>query len=63
MPTAPIEPITSASASRTQAWRESGVKPVGRWGWLGACTRVNFFVDRLAVKHHAAILGMRGALR
>ena len=39
MPTLPIEPISTASASRTQAWRESGRKAAGSLdGFEGACT-------------------------
>jgi hypothetical protein len=59
MPTLPIEPITSASASRTQAWRESGVKAVGLWESEGAYTVGNFLARDLRVKQYGAILGMQ----
>jgi hypothetical protein len=59
MPTLPIEPITSASASRTQAWRESGLKAVGLGDSERACTVDNFLARDLRVKQHGAILGMQ----
>ena len=34
MPTLPIEPISTASASRTQAWREVGDEGGGIYGWI-----------------------------
>src|ERR1700692_4055127 len=60
MPTLPIEPITSASASLTQAWPEAGTnggEALEESG--GPCTGGNFLGCSLRVKQHGAILGMQ----
>src|SRR5882757_8585544 len=50
IPTLPIEPISSASASRTHAWRESGVNAVESLDESeGACTGGNFVGSGLGV--------------
>ena len=52
MPTDPIDPIASASASRTHARRESGVKWCESLTSEGACTGRNFDAGVGAVKQH-----------
>jgi hypothetical protein len=60
MPTLPIEPITTASASLTHAWRESGMKSGEAWDESeGANTGRNFLGRGFAVKPYGAILGMQ----
>jgi hypothetical protein len=60
IPTLPIEPIKTASASRTHAWRESGMKAAeSRCESEGACTAATFVAPGCGVKPHGAILGMQ----
>ena len=60
IPTAPTEPISTASASRSQAWRESGVNGgESLAGWEGACTAATSSPRGVRVKPHGAILGMQ----
>jgi hypothetical protein len=60
MPTLPIEPIRSASASLIQAWPESGRNALELLGEsAGACTGGNFLACCLRVKQRGAILGMQ----
>src|SRR3954463_3945561 len=60
MPTLPSEPISTATASRLQARRESGTKAAGSLGGFdGACTGGKFVGRGLRVKRRDEILGMQ----
>ena len=60
IPTLPIEPISTASASRTHAWREVGDEGGGIFGWIeGACTGRNFVGRGSRVKRRDEMLGMQ----
>ncbi len=61
MPTLPTEPIASASASRTQASRESGTKWAESWGAEETCTGASSARHPARSSNIGAILGMRNA--
>ena len=59
IPTAPTEAISTASASRSHAWRESGVK-AGESVWAEVVrARAATSPPAAPVKPHGAILGMQ----
>src|SRR3954470_11315788 len=60
MPTLPSEPISTATASRAHARRESGTKAAGSLaGFAGACTGRNFVAQGARVKRRDEMLVMQ----
>src|SRR5438105_11140693 len=60
MPTLPSEPISTATASRAHARRESGTKAAGSLdGFARPCTGGKFVGRGAAVKRRDEILGMQ----